>query len=123
MDPNCSVCVSFLANARTLNEQGGYLVDGEFTVESTSFEAAGDPSDDAPVSGLATANFTQEASILVDDPTRQPIPLTEVTGQIQAQMVWNGERWLVGDMSFLPAGGGPSDGGGLPEGTGPSDGG
>lgn len=147
-DPNCSVCMTFLANARVLNEQGGYLVDGEFTVESTSFQAAGGdapadgdaaadsdaPADggsaapgdggsaapgDAPASGLATVTFTQAESILVDDPTKESIPLEAVTGQIQAQMVWNGERWLVGDMSYLPtgAGTGASDGGGTGAGT------
>lgn len=137
-DPNCSVCMTFLANARVLNEQGGYLVNGEFTVGSASFQAAGEdapadgdaaadsdaPADggstapgDAPASGLATVTFTQAESILVDDPTKESIPLEAVTGQIQAQMVWNGERWLVGDMTYLPAagqgegGGAPSDGG------------
>lgn len=123
-DPNCSVCMNFLGNARVLNEQGGYLVDGEFTVESTAFQAAGEGAggegegDEAPASGLATVTFTQSESILVDDPTKEAIPLESVTGQIQAQMVWNGERWLVGDMSYLPEEGGegpgttPSDGGG-----------
>lgn len=120
-DPNCSVCMSFLGNARVLHEQGGYLVDGEFTVETTSFQPAGASGEgqdagagEAPASGVATADFTQEASILVDDPTREATPLESVTGQIQAQMVWDGERWRVGDMSLAPAGGdAPSDGGGV----------
>lgn len=117
-DPNCSVCMTFLDNARVLNDQGGYLVDGEFVVDSTSFQAAGDPAaGGAPASGVATAHFTQAESILVDDPTRQAIPLGAVTGQIQAQMLWDGQRWLIGDMTYLPAagqgegGGAPSDGG------------
>lgn len=120
-DPNCSVCMTFLDNARVLNDQGGYLVDGEFVVDSTSFQAAGDPATGgAPASGLATAHFTQAESTLVDDPTRQAIPLGSVTGQIQAQMLWDGQRWLIGDMTYLPAAGqgegggsagGPSDGG------------
>lgn len=118
VDPNCSVCMTFLDNARVLNDQGGYLVDGAFVVDSTSFQAAGDPATGgAPASGVATAHFTQAESILVDDPTRQAIPLGSVTGQIQAQMLWDGQRWLIGDMSYLPAagqgegGGAPSDGG------------
>lgn len=119
-DPNCSVCVSFLGNARVLAEQGGYLVDGEFVVESTSFQPAGDADPDgAPVSGTAIVEFQQEASILVEDPESEPIPLEAVTGQIHAQVVWDGQRWLVGDMSYLPDGASPSDGGGM----GASDGG
>lgn len=112
VDPSCQVCTSFLANAELLKEQGGYLVDGEFEVETATFEGSGEP----PTTGVVTAAFTQEASTIVDDPTRQAVPLDEVTGQIIATVVWDGERWLVSDMSVAPpageTGGGASDAGG-----------
>lgn len=98
IDPNCSVCTAFLGNAETLAAQGGYLVDGEFTVHSTAFTGTGEP----PATGEVTADFTQEASILVDDPTLQANALDEVSGQLIAQVAWDGERWRVTDMSIAP---------------------
>lgn len=115
VDPNCEVCTTFMANAEQLNEQGGYLVDGEFAVESTSFEPSGDP----PATGTVTAQFTQESSILIDDPTREGWPLDAVSGELQASMTWDGERWRVADMSLTPDdAASPSDGGGTVPGGG-----
>lgn len=94
VDSDCQVCASFLDNAEVLSEQDGYLVDGEFEIGDTSFEGAGEP----PASGTVTADFTQAASILVDDPTRLPHEMDEYSGQLQAPMVWDGERWKVTDM-------------------------
>lgn len=108
VDPNCQVCTSFLDNAQLLDDQGGYLVDGEFSVEGTSFEGTGDP----PATGTVTVDFAQEASILVEDPERQPYQLEAVTGQLQASMAWDGERWRVNDMSLAPDEAAASDGGG-----------
>lgn len=108
VDPDCQVCVSFLDNAQLLNDQGGYLVDGEFTVEDTAFDGTGDP----PSTGSVTADFTQAASILVDDPTRSPYELEQVSGQLQASVAWDGERWRVTDMSLTPEGMDSSDTGG-----------
>lgn len=98
VDPNCSVCTSFLANAETLAAQGGYLVDGEFTVHGTTFTGTGEP----PATGEVTADFSQEASILVDDPTLQANELEAVSGQLIAQVAWDGERWRITDMSIAP---------------------
>ena len=97
VDPDCQVCVSFLDNAEVLNEQGGYLVDGEFEVEETSFEGEGEP----PATGTVDADFTQAASMLVDDPTLLPHELDAVSGQLQAPMTWDGERWRVTDMNLV----------------------
>lgn len=111
IDPNCQVCVSFLSNAETLDAQGGYLVDGAFTVHSTAFEGTGEP----PATGTVVADFTQEESILVDDPTLQANQLAEVTGQLIATIAWDGERWRITDMSIAPPAdqaGAPSDSGG-----------
>ena len=111
VDPKCQVCATFLDNAQLLSDQGGYLVDGEFEVHSTSFEGTGEP----PATGEVVADFTQEASILVDDPNRQAGQLQPVSGQLIAQIAWDGDRWRVTDMSIAPedgAGGGASDGGG-----------
>lgn len=98
IDESCDVCHSFLSNAQLLDEQGGYLVDGEFTVESATFEGAGDP----PASGSVTADFTQDASTLVDDPSRTPYELDPVSGQLQASILWDGERWRITDMTIAP---------------------
>jgi len=98
IDQSCEVCLSFLDNAQLLEQQGGYLVGGEFTVESATFEGAGDP----PASGTVTAAFTQDASTLVDDPTRTPYELEPVSGQLQAAILWDGERWRITDMSIAP---------------------
>ncbi|MBP2408949.1 DUF6318 family protein [Brachybacterium fresconis] len=109
VDPECQVCSTFLDNAQLLSDQGGYLVDGDFEVHSTSFEGTGEP----PATGEVVANFTQEASILVDDPNFQASQLQPVSGQLIAQIAWDGGRWRVTDMSIAPEGGGaPSDGGG-----------
>lgn len=109
VDPNCQVCVTFLSNAEQLAAQDGYLVDGGFTVHSTTFEGTGEP----PATGTAAADFTQAASVLVDDPSLQAHPLDEVSGQLIATMAWDGERWRVTDMSIAPEGSAaPSDAGG-----------
>ncbi|APX34797.1 hypothetical protein BH708_10165 [Brachybacterium sp. P6-10-X1] len=108
VDPACRVCSTFLDNAQLLSDQGGYLVDGDFEVRSTSFEGTGEP----PATGEVVADFTQEASILVDDPSLQASQLQPVSGQLVAQIAWDGDRWRVTDMSIAPEGGGaPSDGG------------
>lgn len=96
-DDDCSVCQTFISNAQLLNEQGGYLVDGEFTVHSTSFTGVGEP----PSSGTVTVEFTEEAGTLVDDPTLTPYALDEVNGAIEASVAWNGSQWKVGDMTLL----------------------
>jgi hypothetical protein len=98
VDPNCQVCVTFLGNAEVLAEQGGYLVGGAFDVHSTSFDGTGEP----PATGVAVADFSQEASVLVDDPNLQATELAEVSGVLVAQMAWDGERWRVTDMSIAP---------------------
>lgn len=110
VDPSCQVCTTFLGNAEQLHEQGGYLVDGEFTVERTSFTADGDASG-TPTAGSVTATFSQEASTIIDDPTLQGGQLDAVSGDLAAQMTWDGQRWRVLDMSITPTGG-ASDGGG-----------
>lgn len=102
VDPECQVCSTFLDNAQVLADQGGYLVDGAFEVHSTSFEGTGEP----PATGEVVADFTQEASILVDDPSLQASQLQEVSGQLVAQIAWDGDRWRVTDMSIAPEGGG-----------------
>lgn len=109
-DPNCEVCVRFLGNAETLSEQGGYLVDGAFVVHSTTFEGTGEP----PATGTVIADFTQEESILVDDPNLQANQLSEVTGQLIATVAWDGERWRVTDMTIAP----PEDEAGVPSDSG-----
>lgn len=98
IDDSCEVCLSFLDNAQLLEQQGGYLVGGDFTVVSSTFEGAGDP----PASGSVTADFSQDASTLVDDPTRTPYELEPVSGQLQASILWDGERWRITDMSIAP---------------------
>jgi Family of unknown function (DUF6318) len=113
VDPKCQVCTTFLDNAELLAQQDGYLVDGDFTVRSTTFSGTGEP----PATGEVTADFTQEASILVDDPTREATPIDEVSGQLVAQIAWDGDRWRVTDMSIAPEGGaGSSDAGGASDG-------
>ncbi|WP_304502251.1 DUF6318 family protein [Brachybacterium sp. FME24] len=108
VDQQCQVCVSFLDNAQLLAEQDGYLVDGDFVVHSTTFSGTGEP----PATGEVVADFTQEHSLLVDDPNLQPNALEEISGQLIAQIAWDGERWRVTDMSIAPEGSGASDGGG-----------
>jgi len=109
VDSNCQVCVRFLENAQVLSEQGGYLVDGAFEVHSTTFEGTGEP----PATGTVVAQFTQQESILVDNPNLQATALDAVTGQLIATVAWDGERWQVTDMSIAPPeGAAPSDGGG-----------
>lgn len=109
VDPNCQVCTTFLSNAQILNEQGGYLVDGEFDVRSTGFSGTGEP----PATGQVVADFSQEASVIVDDPNLQASPVDAVTGQLIAQVAWDGSRWRVTDMSIAPpASSGASDAGG-----------
>lgn len=107
VDPNCEVCTTFLGNAQILHEQDGYLVDGEFDVRSTGFSGTGEP----PATGQVVADFTQEASIIVDDPNLQANPIDEVSGQLIAQVAWDGTRWRVTDMSIAPASSGASDAG------------
>lgn len=108
VDPNCQVCVQFIANATQLHDQGGYGVGGEFTVTGTSFDGVGEP----PASGTATADFTEAQQLIIDDPAKEPLAQDEIGGRIQAKMVWDGERWRVGDMSIADAESGASDGGG-----------
>lgn len=108
VDTECQVCVSFLQNAEQLASQDGYLVDGAFEVHSTSFEGTGEP----PATGTVVADFTQEESVLVDDPNLQASALDSVTGQLIATMAWDGERWRVTDMSIAPPEGAESDAGG-----------
>lgn len=117
VDPGCQVCVSFLDNAELLSDQGGYLVDGAFEVHSTTFSGKGEP----PATGTVVAQFTQEESVLVDDPTLQATPLDSVTGQLIATVAWDGDRWRVTDMTIAPPEGQASDGGGASDGA--SDGG
>jgi len=106
VDQNCQVCVTFLQNAEQLSAQGGYLVDGAFEVRSTDFTGTGEP----PATGTVVADFTQEESILVDDPTLQANALDSVTGQLIAMVAWDGERWRVTDMSIAPPDGSDADG-------------
>ena len=108
VDPNCQVCVTFLENARLLDEQGGYLVDGAFEVHSTTFSGNGEP----PATGTVVAQFTQEESVLVDEPSLQANRLSSVTGQLIATVAWDGARWRVTDMSIAPPEGEASDAGG-----------
>src|SRR5699024_1877005 len=109
VDPECQVCGRFLDNAQVLDEQGGYLVGGAFDVHSTTFSGNGEP----PATGTVVAEFTQEESILVDDPQLQANQLGSVTGQLIAAVAWDGERWRGTDMSIAPPEGeAPSDGGG-----------
>ena len=113
VDQDCSVCTSFLDNATTLHDQGGYLVGGEFTVHSTTFDGKGEP----PVSGRDSAGFEEADSTLVDDPSKVPYALEPVSGTLDANVAWDGERWRVTDMSLTPDsdssdGGGASDAGG-----------
>ncbi|ATG53840.1 hypothetical protein CFK41_02865 [Brachybacterium ginsengisoli] len=108
VDPGCQVCVSFLDNAELLSDQGGYLVDGAFEVHSTTFSGKGEP----PATGTVVAQFTQEESVLVDDPNLQATPLDSVTGQLIATVAWDGDRWRVTDMTIAPPEGQASDGGG-----------
>lgn len=106
--PDCQVCLRFLDNAEVLADQGGYIVDGAFEVHSTTFSGTGEP----PAAGTVVADFTQEESLLVDDPTLQATALDSVTGQLIATVTWDGERWQVTDMSIAPPeGAAPSDGG------------
>lgn len=107
VDPKCEVCTTFLGNATLLSQQEGYLVDGEFEVQSTAFEGTGEP----PATGEVTADFTQAASIIVDDPRYEATPIDAVSGQIVAQVAWDGSRWRVTDMSLSTAEGAPSDAG------------
>ncbi|WP_232820221.1 DUF6318 family protein [Brachybacterium sp. YJGR34] len=108
VDPNCQVCVTFLDNAALLAEQDGYMVGGAFEVQGTSFTGTGEP----PATGEVTADFAQQESTIVDDPTRAPTPVDAVSGQIVAQIAWDGQRWRVTDMSLGAAeGAGASDAG------------
>lgn len=112
VDSNCQVCTSFLSNATQLHEQKGYEVGGEFTVESTSFDGAGDP----PTSGTLTLEVTQKDATIVDDPNKQAQDVTGFTGEMQMKLNWDGKQWKVGDMSITGADGasgtGASDEGG-----------
>ncbi|AXK46143.1 hypothetical protein DXU92_03100 [Brachybacterium saurashtrense] len=108
VDPNCQACVGFLQNTEVLAAQGGYLVGGAFEVTGTSFSGTGEP----PATGTAVADFTQEESILVDDPSLQAVPLEAESGQMIATLAWDGERWRATDLSIVPAGAGASDAGG-----------
>lgn len=96
IDPNCQVCVTFVANAKQLDKQGGYLVDGEFDTGKADFTGKGKP----PVSGEVTLKFTEAEGTLVDDPTRPAQTLPEVDGTLTAQVAWDGKAWRVGDMSL-----------------------
>lgn len=119
VDPKCQVCTTFLDNAQLLAEQDGYLYEGNFDVRSTTFSGSGEP----PATGEVVADFTQEASILVDDPNLQPHAIDEASGQLIAQIAWDGDRWRVTDMAIAPEdaaasdGGGASDAGGAPAGA------
>ena len=104
----------FLDNAEVLAEQDGYLVDGAFEVHSTSFSGTGEP----PATGTVAADFTQEPSLLVDDPHLQALPLGEESGQLIATVAWDGERWRVTDMSIAPSGADSSDAGGAGDSSG-----
>lgn len=109
IDPNCQVCVQFVAEATQLHQQGGWGVGGEFTVSATSFEGTGDP----PASGVATADFQEAALAVIDDPAKEPLTQGALSGQIQARLAWDGERWRIGDLAIADAAGpGVSDGGG-----------
>lgn len=108
VDPNCTVCATFLDNAKVLDQQGGYMVGGAFTVHSTTFEGTGEP----PATGTAVADFTEDSAILVDDPTLQANALESVSGQLIAMMAWDGDRWRVTDMSLAPTDAEASDTGG-----------
>lgn len=108
VDQNCAVCTSFLENAQLLSDQGGYLVGGEFTVDGTAFEGTGEP----PATGTVTAQFAQAESTLVDDPTRLAYDLDSVSGELAADMAWDGETWRVTDMSLVPDESAASDAGG-----------
>lgn len=116
IDPSCRVCTTFVGQAEQLDSQGGYLIDGEFTVSSAQFEGTGEP----PETGTVTLQFTQEQSAIVEDETAPPFVLEEVSGELQAQVVWDEDRWRVTDMSLVPdaptsdGGGAASDGGGAP---------
>lgn len=107
IDPTCQVCVTFVANAKKLHEQGGWSVGGEFTVAATSFQGNGEP----PASGIVTADFHQAQQQIIDDPKKEAAVMPAVDARIQASMVWDGQRWRVGDMSIVQ-GGGASDAGG-----------
>jgi len=98
VDPNCSVCVQFMANAEQLHSQGGYLVEGEFTVESTTFDGTGEP----PVTGTVSARFTQAPSLIFEEAEGEAYPLEGVSGQLDASVAWDGERWRVTDMTLQP---------------------
>lgn len=108
ISPECQVCVQFVANAKQLHTQGGWSVGGEFTVGAMTFQGNGEP----PASGIATAEFHQAEQRIIDDPAKEAATMPEVDAQIQASMVWDGERWRVGDMSIIEPGTGPSDAGG-----------
>lgn len=117
VEQSCQVCVTFIENAAMLHAQDGYLVGGEFTVESATFtpaEDAGDP----PGSGTVVATFSQEAGTLVDDPNLEALQMEALSGSLQADVAWDGERWKITDMAIAPeepgaaGGGAPSDAGG-----------
>lgn len=96
IDPNCQVCVTFVSNAKALDKQGGYLVDGQFETGKGGFEGKGDP----PASGEVELAFTEAEGTLVDDPSRPASTLPPVEGTLTAKVAWDGEAWRVGDMSL-----------------------
>lgn len=100
VDPSCRVCTTFIENATLLHKQGGYLVGGEFTVHATRFEA--DEGGTPPTAGTVTADFHEEPSTIVDDPTLRAQELKAVDGSLQAQVRWDGKRWRVTDMALAP---------------------
>lgn len=115
--PSCAVCQAFVSNAKELESSGGWIVGGEFELSGTTFLGEGDP----PTAGLATAPFSQESSIVVEDPQYQAVPVDALEGEITGAMSWDGDSWVVADMQLAGPGGAPI-GGGAPGGV-PSDGG
>lgn len=119
---SCMVCQAFLTNARDLKSMGGWMVGGEFSFGTSSFQGDGEP----PATGMVSLQFSQEASQVIDDPERQATPVDPLEGQINAIMTWNAEAeaWVVEDMQLAGPEGQPLDENGQPidpEQTGPSD--
>lgn len=104
--PDCETCASMVNLVEMLDTQGGYLVDGGFTVDSTSFMGDAEP----PTTGSVTADFTQAEGTLVDDPTKEPVSVPAGSGQVVMTLSWSDGSWTVTD--FSDGSGGASDAGG-----------